>query len=128
MPSSLYNQIFQEILLKMLASLFLLNKTNSFCWRIKKLREEILKIETKDFIEKKDNEEKIQIINFKEIQSSTFKSDDINIYKIASIDLKNYYCCSSHKIFCIIKIKSPLRITYQCLQENHLLVRQKTHT
>ena len=65
----------------------------------KKLREEILLIKSMDFIKKKDNEEKIRIFNFQETLSSTFKSDGINVYKIASIDLRNYYCCSSHKVF-----------------------------
>ncbi len=98
--SSLYVQIFSRNIVENVSFTFSSFKQNKqLLLENKKLREEILKIETKDFIEKKDNEEKIQIINFKEIQSSTFKSDDINIYKIASIDLKNYYCCSSHKIF-----------------------------
>ena len=72
-------------------------------------------METKDFIEKKDNEEKIQIIDFQEIQSNTFKSDDINIYKIASIDLKNYYCCSSHKIFLHNQNKITIEKIFQSL-------------
>ena len=98
--SSLYVQIFSRNIVENVSFTFSsFKQIKQLLLENKKLREEILKIETKDFIEKKDNEEKIQIINFKEIQSSTFKSDDINIYKIASIDLKNYYCCSSHKIF-----------------------------
>ena len=65
----------------------------------KQLRDQILEIRTKDFIGKKDIEEKIQIIGFRDSLSDTFKSNGINIYKIASIDLTNYFCCSSHKIF-----------------------------
>ena len=65
----------------------------------KKLRDQILQIGTKDFIEKKRNEDKVRIINFQETLSNIFKLSDINLYKIASIDLRNYYCCSSHKIF-----------------------------
>ena len=65
----------------------------------KELRDQILQIRTKDFIEKKDIEEKIQIIGLRDTLSDTFKSNDINIYKIASIDLTNYFCCSSHKVF-----------------------------
>ena len=63
------------------------------------LRDKILQIGIKDFIKKKDNEEKIQITDFKDALSRTFESNGINIYKIASIDLTNYFCCSSHKIF-----------------------------
>ncbi len=63
------------------------------------LRDKILQIGTKDFIKKKYNEEEIQITDFKDALSRTFESNGINIYKIASIDLTNYFCCSSHKIF-----------------------------
>ena len=65
----------------------------------KELRDQILQIGIKDFIEKKDFEGKIQIIGLRDTLSDTFKSNDINIYKIASIDLTNYFCCSSHKVF-----------------------------
>ena len=65
----------------------------------KKLRDQILQISTKDFIEKKDNEDKVQITKFQDTLSNIFKPSDINTYKIASIDLRNYFCCSSHKIF-----------------------------
>jgi len=65
----------------------------------KELREEILKIRTLDFVKRKDNKEKVQIMNFQNTLTSTFKTDDIDIYKIASIDLRNYLCCSTHKIF-----------------------------
>ena len=65
----------------------------------KRLRDQILQMDTKNFIEKKDNEEKIQITDFKDTILNTFKTNSINVFKIASIDLRNYYCCSSHKIF-----------------------------
>ena len=65
----------------------------------KKLKDQILQISIQDFIEKKDYEEKIQIIDLQDALSSNFEPHGINIYKIASIDLTNYYCCSSHKIF-----------------------------
>ena len=65
----------------------------------KKLREQVLQMTIKDFTEKKDDEERTQVIDFQETLSSTFKSRNINIFKIASIDLRNYFCCSSHKVF-----------------------------
>ena len=65
----------------------------------KKLKEQILQIRTKNFINKKDNEEKIQIINFHKDLINSLKKDDIDIYKIASIDFRNYLCCSTHRIF-----------------------------
>ena len=80
----------------------------------KKLRDQILKIETQHLIEKKGNEEKVQVIDFEETLSNTFKLNDINVYKIASIDLRNYFCCSSHKVFLHnpdkIKIKKNLSV------------------
>ena len=75
----------------------------------KQLRDQILQIRTKDFIGKKDIEEKIQIIGFRDTLSNTFKSNGINIYKIASIDLTNYFCCSSHKVF----LHNPNRINVE---------------
>jgi len=65
----------------------------------KELKEEILQIKTKDFLEKKDTAEKIKIINLYKELVTIFKSDDIHLHKIASIDLRNYFCCSTHKIF-----------------------------
>ena len=65
----------------------------------KKLREQVLQMTIKDFTEKKDDEERTQVIDFQETLSSTFKSRNINIFKIASIDLRNYFCCSTHRVF-----------------------------
>ena len=65
----------------------------------KKLRDQILQMDTKNFIEKKDSELKTQIIDFQDTLLNTFKTNGINVFKVASIDLRNYYCCSSHKIF-----------------------------
>lgn len=65
----------------------------------KELKEKILQIRTKDFIHRKDNEEKIQIINFHKDLINSLKNDDVDIYKIASIDLRNYLCCSTHRVF-----------------------------
>tara|TARA_Y100001935_G_C17269582_1_gene491153 strand:+ start:54 stop:899 length:846 start_codon:yes stop_codon:yes gene_type:complete len=65
----------------------------------KKLREQILQIDTKNFIEKKDNEEKIQFTDIQDTLLNTFETNNVSVFKIASIDLRNYYCCSSHKIF-----------------------------
>ncbi len=65
----------------------------------KKLRDQILQMDTKNFIEKKDSELKTQIIDFQDTLLNTFKTNGVNVFKVASIDLRNYYCCSSHKIF-----------------------------
>jgi len=65
----------------------------------KQLKEEIIQIGMKDFIKRKDNEEKIEIINFQENLTGLLKNDEIDIYKIASIDLRNYLCCSTHRVF-----------------------------
>ena len=65
----------------------------------KQLKEKIIQIGMKDFIKRKDNEEKIEIINFQENLTGLLKNDEIDIYKIASIDLRNYLCCSTHRVF-----------------------------
>jgi len=65
----------------------------------KELREQIHKIRTQDFIQRKYAEESLQIINLQEILIDSLKTKNINIFKIASIDLRNYFCCSTHRIF-----------------------------
>ena len=65
----------------------------------KKLRDQILQMDIRNFTEKKDIEKKSQLINFQETLSNISKSSGVNVYKIASVDLRNYFCCSSHKIF-----------------------------
>ena len=98
--SSLYVQDFSKSLVENISFTFSSFKQNKYLLQEnKKLREQTLQIGLKDFIEKKDNEEKTQVIDFKDTLLSVFKSNGINVFKIASIDLKNYFCCSSHKIF-----------------------------
>ena len=65
----------------------------------KELKEKILEIRTKDFIHRKDNEEKVQIINFHKDLINSLKNENVAIHKIASIDLRNYLCCSTHRLF-----------------------------
>jgi len=65
----------------------------------KELREQIRKIRTQDFIQRKDAEESLKIIDLQETLIDSLKTKNINIFKIASIDLKNYFCCSTHRIF-----------------------------
>ncbi len=65
----------------------------------KNLRDQILQIDTRNFIEKKENEKNIHINDFQKTLFSTFKTNGINVFKIASIDLRNYFCCSSHRVF-----------------------------
>tara|TARA_B100000579_G_scaffold211497_1_gene172828 strand:+ start:42 stop:884 length:843 start_codon:yes stop_codon:yes gene_type:complete len=65
----------------------------------KDLNEKILQIRTKDFINRKDTQEKFEIIDFYKNYLSLLKNNNVDIYKIASIDLRNYLCCSTHRIF-----------------------------
>ena len=98
--SSLYVQDFSKSLVENISFTFSSFKQNKYLLQEnKKLREQTLQIGLRDFIEKKDNEEKTQVIDFIDTLFSVFKSNGINVFKIASIDLKNYFCCSSHKIF-----------------------------
>ncbi len=98
--SSLYIQVISISIFENISFTLSSFKQNKYLLQEnKKLRDQALQIGIRDFIEKKDNEERVQVIDFQEILSSTFKFNDINIFKIASIDLRNYLCCSSHKIF-----------------------------
>ena len=98
--SSLYVQVISKSVVENISFTFSSLKQNKYLLQEnKKLREQTLQIGLKDFIEKKDNEEKTQVIDFTDNLFSVFKSNGINVFKIASIDLKNYFCCSSHKIF-----------------------------
>ena len=98
--SSLYVQVISKSIVQNISFTFSSIKQNKYLLQEnKKLREQTLQIGLKDFIEKKDNDEKTQVINFQKTLSSTFKSNGINVFKIASIDLRNYFCCSSHKVF-----------------------------
>ena len=98
--SSLYVQDFSKSLVENISFTFSSFKQNKYLLQEnKKLREQTLQIGLRDFIEKKDNEEKTQVIDFTDTLFSVFKSNGINVFKIASIDLRNYFCCSSHKIF-----------------------------
>ena len=74
-------------------------KNKNLLQQNKELKEKILQMRTKDFINRKENKEKIQIINFQKNLINLFKNDNVGIYKIASIDLRNYLCCSTHRVF-----------------------------
>ena len=98
--SSLYVQVISKSIVQNISFTFASIRQNKYLLQEnKKLREQTLQLSLKDFIEKKDNDEKTQVINFQKTLSSTFKSNGINVFKIASIDLRNYFCCSSHKVF-----------------------------
>ena len=98
--SSLHVQVISKSIIENISFTFSSFKQNKYLLQEnKKLREQTLQIGMKDFIEKKDDQEKTQVIDFQETLSSTFESNGINVFKIASIDLRNYFCCSSHKIF-----------------------------
>lgn len=98
--SSLYVQVISKSIVQNISFTFASIRQNKYLLQEnKKLREQTLQLSLKDFIEKKYNDEKTQVIDFQETLSSTFKSNGINVFKIASIDLRNYFCCSSHKVF-----------------------------
>ena len=98
--SSLYFQVISKSIVQNISFTFSSIKQNKYLLQEnKKLREQTLQIGLRDFIEKKDNDEKTQVIDFQKTLSRTFKSNEINVFKIASIDLRNYFCCSSHKVF-----------------------------
>jgi len=98
--SNLYAQMVASSVFENISSSFSSFQQNkNLAEENKELREQIHKIRTKDFIQRKDAEQSLQIINLQETFSNLFKTNNIHIFKIASIDLKNYFCCSTHRIF-----------------------------
>ncbi len=98
--STLYAQMISSEILENISNIFhSFKKNRSLLNENKELKEQIFKIRTKEFIERKNSEVKIEIINFQKDLMSSFYNNDIDIYKIASVDLRNYLCCSTHRIF-----------------------------
>ncbi len=98
--STLYVQIISNLILENINNTFhSFEKNRSLLNENKELRETILEIRTKEFVERKDSEEKLEIFNFQKELTNLFNNNDIDVYKIASVDLRNYLCCSIHRIF-----------------------------
>ena len=98
--SNLYAQMVSRSIFKNFSNLLYSFKQNrNLTLENKDLKEQIHKIRTQEFIKSKEAEKSFEIINFQKTLISSLKSNDINIFKIASIDLRNYLCCSTHKIF-----------------------------
>ena len=98
--STLYAQMFARGIFENLSmTITSIQKNKSLLEENKELRDQILQIRTKDFISRKNNENNIQIINFHKDLIRSLENDDLDIYKIASIDLRNYLCCSTHRIY-----------------------------
>ena len=98
--STLYTQIISRGISENINEIFSSFQRNKHLLQEnKELKEKILQMRTKDFINRKDSKEKVQIINFHKDLINLLKVDDVDIYKIASIDLRNYLCCSTHRVF-----------------------------
>jgi rod shape-determining protein MreC len=98
--SNLYAQLVASSMFENISnSLSSFQQNKNLAQENKELREQIRKIRTQDFIQRKDAEESLQIIDLQETLIDSLKTKNINIFKIASIDLKNYFCCSTHRIF-----------------------------
>ena len=98
--STLYVQIIsKDIFANIITTFSSFQKNRSLLQENKELNEKILKIRAKDFINRKSNEEKFEIIDFYKNDLSLLKNNNVDIFKIASIDLRNYFCCSTHRIF-----------------------------
>ena len=98
--SNLYAQMVASSMFENISnSLSSFQQNKNLAQENKELREQIRKIRTQDFIQRKDAEESLQIIDLQETLIDSLKTKNINIFKIASIDLKNYFCCSTHRIF-----------------------------
>ena len=98
--SNLYAQLVASSMFENISnSLSSFQQNKNLAQENKELREQIRKIRTQDFIQRKDTEESLKIIDLQETLIDSLKTKNINIFKIASIDLKNYFCCSTHRIF-----------------------------
>ena len=98
--STLYVQMISIGILESISNTFRsFEKNRDLLNENKELKEQILEIKTKEFIERKNSEVKIKIINFQNELMSSFDNSDIDIFEIASVDLRNYLCCSTHRIF-----------------------------
>ncbi len=98
--SSLYIQVSSRSIFENISFTFSSLKQNKYLLQEnKKLRDQARQTDIKDLIEEKNIKERTQVIDFKKTLSNTFISNGINIFKIASMDLRNYLCCSSHKLF-----------------------------
>ena len=98
--SNLYAQMVASSMFENISnSLSSFQQNKNLAQENKELREQIRKIRTQDFIQRKDAEESLKIIDLQETLIDSLKTKNINIFKIASIDLKNYFCCSTHRIF-----------------------------
>ena len=98
--STLYAQMISDGIFENTSTTFsTFQRNRNILQENKELKDEILEINTKDFINRKDSEEKLKIINFYKDSIDLLRNNNVNIYKIASIDLRNYLCCSTHRIF-----------------------------
>ena len=93
--STLYAKIISSWVLDNISNTFhSFEKNRDLLNENKELREKILEIRTKEFVERKNSEEKLEIFNFQKELTNLFNNNDIDVYKIASVDLRNYLCCS----------------------------------
>ena len=98
--STLYAQMISDGIFENISTTFSsFQRNRNILQENKELKDKILEINTKDFINRKDIEEKLEIINFYKDSIDLLRNNNVNIYKIASIDLRNYLCCSTHRIF-----------------------------
>jgi len=98
--SNLYAQLVASSMFENISnSLSSFQQNKNLAQENKELREQIRKIRIQDFIQRKDAEKSLKIIDLQETLIDSLNTKNINIFKIASIDLKNYFCCSTHRIF-----------------------------
>lgn len=102
--STLYVQMLSNALLEALDnSVELVNSKQILLEENKNLQDQILKLKTKDFLKREDLNQKIDVINLHQDLTKLVSNNQIQLFKIASVDLKNYLCCSTHRLF----LKNP---------------------
>ena len=102
--STLYVQMLSNTVMDEFNSVFeLLNSKQILLETNKELQDQLSKLQTKEFLKRENIEQQTNVINFYQDLVKIFGNNHIQLLKIASIDLKNYLCCSSHRLF----LKNP---------------------
>ena len=63
------------------------------------LRRELLQMQAKDFLKRQSDSISKDLIHLEGEFQDLIKNIDIKIFKIASFELKNYLCCSTHELY-----------------------------
>jgi len=105
--SAIYTQLITESFFDGLKNSILLLQDNKILIRSNNnLRNQLLQVSTRDFIQNEIKTLSIDLQNLKIELRDLVGNADIEIFQIASFDLKNYLCCSYHQLY----FKNPKKL------------------